>query len=431
MKIGKIRINMIEDESYYDKENAIANIGESIQAVTISYIYRELGIDVENIVKVDQCRVKEYDGESLIFPLRLPLSRANVDDFFPLNKCITPIFISLHLHDDIFEDREDLIQYFRKFEPIGCRDEQSCSFFLKHGIEAYIMGCYTLCLPKRIKVPEKGHPFIVDASKELLEFIPQDIKNKAILLSQAMPFEEYPITHHEDERLEGVAKCYLQRYYAEADMVITSRLHAAAPCMAMGIPVILASNNIDFRYAWIDKYLKLYQESEYSEINWNPSIPADLDNVRKLLMKFFSDSISKGIPARDCLRELDRFYRDRNKTEYYLCFRKRLEKLKQRYPNNMKFTYAIWGAGCHSVFAYNLMQEMFPNASLQVIVDKYKKGRMYGVPIISREQLDDYHIDHVCITTHPGLNEAIQWCDMHFKEDSNCRYTIITSQQKS
>ena len=37
MKIGKIRINMIEDESYYDKENAIANIGESIQAVTISY----------------------------------------------------------------------------------------------------------------------------------------------------------------------------------------------------------------------------------------------------------------------------------------------------------------------------------------------------------------------------------------------------------
>ena len=69
--------------------------------------------------------------------------------------------------------------------------------------------------------------------------------------------------------------------------------------------------------------------------------------------------------------------------------------------------------------------------SFNKIVDKYKKGRMYGVPIISREQLDDYHIDHVCITTHPGLNEAIQWCDMHFKEDSNCRYTIITSQQKS
>ena len=101
MKIGKIRINMIEDKSYYDKENAIANIGESIQAVTISYIYRELGIDVENIVKVDQCRVKEYDGESLIFPLRLPLSRANVDDFFPLNKCITPI-LSVYIYMTIY-----------------------------------------------------------------------------------------------------------------------------------------------------------------------------------------------------------------------------------------------------------------------------------------------------------------------------------------
>lgn len=431
MKIGKIRINMIEDESYYDKENAIANIGESIQAVTISYIYRELGIDIDNIIKVDQCKLKEYNGEPLIFPLRLPLSRANVDAFLPLNQCITPIFISLHLHDDIFEDREDLVEYFRKFEPIGCRDEQSCFFFRKHGIEAYIMGCYTLCLPKRRKDLENGHPFIVDASKELLEVIPPNILNRATLLSHAMPFEEYPVTHHEDERLEDVAKCYLRRYYNEADLVITSRLHAAAPCMAMGIPVILASNNIDFRYAWIDKYLKLYQESEYSEIDWKPSVPTDLVYAKKLLMKFFSDSILKGIPARDCLKELDGFYRNRNKTMYYLCFRKRLEKLKQRYPDNMKFTYAIWGAGCHSVFAYNLMQEMFPNASLQVIVDKYKKGSLYGVPIVSREQLYNYHLDHVCITTNPGLKEAIQWCDMYFKKDANCRYTIMTSQQKS
>lgn len=433
MKVGKIRINMIRNASFIDKENAFANIGESIQAVTMSYIYERLGLKEEDIVKVGQCDLKSYNGEPLIFPLRLPLSRENVDDYLPLNECIRPIFMSLHLHDDIFGEREDLVQYFKRYEPIGCRDEQSCNYFRQHGIEAYIMGCYTICLPDRENFSMKGKPFLVDVSPELQKYIPQSVKEEAVFLSQAVPFEEYPVTVREDERLTELAAKYLQRYREEAGFVVTSRLHVASPCIAMGIPVILASNNIDFRYAWIDKYLKLYQEDEYQEINWIPDLPDPLivHKAKDLMFHFIAESIQAQRPVRKYLQEFDLFYRDRKRTSYYKCFRNRLKHLENQFTSQDSFSYGIWGAGCHAIFAHDLMNELFPKAKLRVVIDKYKSGNMFGVPIIRGNDIDQYDIQHICITTNPGLREAVAKCEELWGLEAADKYTIITSQQKS
>lgn len=128
MKIGKLRISIVRNKSFVDRNNAFANIGESIQAVTMAYIYRECGVDERDIIKIDQCEIKQYQGEEIVLPLRLPLSRDNYDEYFPLPKSIHPVFISLHLHDDIFQGRPDIVEYFKAYEPIGCRDEISCSF---------------------------------------------------------------------------------------------------------------------------------------------------------------------------------------------------------------------------------------------------------------------------------------------------------------
>ena len=54
--------------------------------------------------------------------------------------------------DYISENQEYEEIIFKKYEPIGCRDEYSCNYFRKHGIESYIMGCYTLCLPERDEI---------------------------------------------------------------------------------------------------------------------------------------------------------------------------------------------------------------------------------------------------------------------------------------
>lgn len=428
MKVGQLRINMIRNEAYVDAENAYANIGESIQAVAISHVYRELNISDEDIIFIDQCEIKNYSGEPVVLPLRLPISSDTVDEYFPLPKQIHPIFMSLHLHDDIFYGRQDLVNYFRSYQPIGCRDEYTCNYFRKYGIESYIMGCYTLCLPKREKGATKKI-FVVDGSKELVDAIPDNIKKECTFISHATQFAVYPITHEEDARLVDTAKCFLDRYAKEAKLVITSRIHAAAPCIALGIPVILATNNADFRYAWIDKFIPIYQEEDYAHINWYPQVP-NIEAVHNLLLGFFKMAVNNQRPDRDILKRLDVLYRDRNKTEYYKSFRNRLVPLKTKFSKNQQFSYAIWGAGCHAMFAHDLMEDMYPNATLKVVVDKYKSGDIFGVPIIKGDKLRDWNIDHVCITTNPGKEEALAECEKLAPGNKEF-YTVITSQQKS
>lgn len=430
MKIGKIRINMLKDESYKDSANAYANIGESIQAATIAYIYKCLNVKDEDIVKVSQCDIKEYSGEKIIFPLRLPLSKSDVDKYFPLPENIQPVFLSLHTHDDIFEGRKDLVAYFKKYEPIGCRDEITCNIFRKSGIEAYIMGCYTLCLPERNSNIMSSKTYLVDVSEELMEYIPEKLKENSKSLTHAVPFLEYPITCEEDERLVNLAEAYMDEYREEATLIITSRLHAAAPCMAMGIPVVLASNNVDFRYAWIDKFTECYQLEDYSHINWNVS-KVDVSEARELLMKFFEYALKNGKPCKSALVELDKLYRNRKKTEYYKSFKKELKKIEINLENT-KFNYMIWGAGAHALFAYELMSEMYPRATLCAVIDKYKTGVMFGkIPIIKQEDICNYEFEHICITTNPGKYEALDECKKLWGECAEKHYSLVLSQQKS
>ena len=256
-KIGKLRISIVKNDSFINPKYAKANIGESIQSVAMQLIYDLCGVVEEDIVRINQCDVKKYQNKEIILPLRLPLSSDNIDEFLPLDKCVHPFFISLHLHDDVFVGRPDLVEYFKKYEPIGCRDEMSCDFFRRHDIESYIMGCYTLVFSCRGE-GEYERVFVVDASEELKENIPKQLLNEAVFMSHAVPYWEYPITVEEDQRLENLAKKRLKDYRENGSLVITSRIHVAAPCVAMGVPVILATDNADFRYAWIDKFIPLH-----------------------------------------------------------------------------------------------------------------------------------------------------------------------------
>lgn len=429
MKIGKLRISAVRNKSFEDKRYAVANVGESIQSVIMGQIYEKCGVKKEDIVKINQCDVKKYRGEEITLPLRLPLSKENVDDYLPLDPSISPYFISLHLHDDIFENRPDLVEYFLKYQPVGCRDEVSCEYFRVHGIESYIMGCYTLMFPQRENEGSQNKVICVDISKALEEAIPNDIKGNAVRKTHAVPYLEYPVSAKEDDRLEKLADGYVNFYKDQARLVVTSRLHAAAPCIAMGIPVILASDNVDFRYAWIDRFLPIYQAGDYDHIQWNPD-KVDTTLVKKELFEIFDGIINhESMPVRS-LQKLDEYYRSRNKTEYYKWFRCKLAGLGRQYQKE-NFSYAIWGAGNHSLFVYELMREMYPEATLLAVVDKYKTGTKFGVPIIRGDELARYNVQHVCISTKPGTPEAIEECGKIYGKERNLHYTIVTSQQES
>lgn len=136
--------------------------------------------------------------------------------------------------------------YYKKHEPIGCRDWKTVRLFQSMGVEAYYSGCLTLTLPAR-KVDKTDQILLVDPFYKL----PEDLREKYI--NQLIPRKEEKnivrIDQH-DSRIMSVQERFdeadrmLDRY-AAAKLVFTSRIHCALPCLALGTPVYFLDSGFE------------------------------------------------------------------------------------------------------------------------------------------------------------------------------------------
>ena len=161
---------------------------------------------------------------------------------------------------------EKRVAYLRKHQPIGCRDQFTVDTLIAKGIDAYFTGCLTLTLDTyKVDDSERGDEiYIVDplynyptAKKITVDFkeFLRSIKNKRVfqickknkhlnqmiekdLLESAIYIEQEPPANiYNDEEKFKLAEELLHKY-ARAKLVITSRIHCALPCLALGTPVI-------------------------------------------------------------------------------------------------------------------------------------------------------------------------------------------------
>lgn len=430
MNFGRYKMNYIVNDSFYEKENAIANLGDSIQSLVMDYIYEKIGVPKSDIRYIKRDFASEYNGDEVSLALYtefVPYSvkrRLTVSDKIKVKGISSAVF-----YEDFAELNKacpNCYDMLKSLEPIGARDESTCNYLRSSGIQSYLMGCFTVCFPKRDITPKEGKIFFVDTPNELEEYVPEDIKRNREFLSQATQILKYPVDEEENTRLENEAALLLRRYAEEAKLVVTGRLHAAVPCVAMGIPVIFVCRNIDNRFGWVEKFFHPYQSGEYDKIDWNPKV-VDIEDLKRHMLSYFK-KIIYGESAEDELIWMDSYYRDREKVPTFLQFRKMLAELDGLYGENNSFRYAIWGAGFHCKYAYTLISEMYPNAKLVAITDKYRTGGFHGTQIVNRDELDKIEFDHLVITTVPGKTEAIEWVNIHRPK---CKYTLIISQQKS
>mgnify|MGYP005888622873 CR=1 FL=1 len=428
-KYGRYMMSFIDNDVFKDNNNAIANIGDNIQGLVIDLIYRQLKISEKDIVYIKRDFAQEYDGEEAKIVFCSEFSKDNVDKRLNLsNKINIKAIASAVFYDDIktlSEKYPKIYNILKKHEPIGCRDEKTTEYLRSEGIKAYLMGCFTILLPKRDKTPNKKKCFLVDIPVELEKYIPNEIRKYSEYLSHEVKFSKYPIDDNENKAMDEIAKRILERYKNEATLIVTGRLHVAVPCLAMGIPVILACNNLDFRFGWIEKFIRPYQLGEYEKINWKPN-SVDMEEVKTVMLRYF-DQVLHNNSGKNELIWLDNYYRNRNKVKPYKIFREKIMDIFHGEPDK-KFNYVIWGAGYHCRYAYEIISDIYPNANLVAVVDKYKIGNFKKRPIIRSENLFNIDFDHLFITTVPGTEEAISWIEK-FKPIIN--YTLITSQHKS
>ncbi len=288
--------------------NQYGNLGDWYQSFAVRNLYDSF-IDDDDIKYIYRTDISSYRGEKTRLMLQGCFLHLKGAPVFPVSKDIDPCFFGFHCLS--VKDRK-FIKKLPSDTVIGCRDEATFNLVKKLGKKAFISGCITVTLDKREKEPENGKVFLVDAPDEILPFIPDELRGKTEYVSQSFRLENSLSDGETHEALMKKAKETLSRYKDEASLVITSRLHVASPCTAMGIPVILVRKYFDERYSWIEKYLPLYTPDRFSSIDWNVKAP-DIEKEKELIRETAKAAVLKSSDFELLADRLHEFYLDRER----------------------------------------------------------------------------------------------------------------------
>ena len=269
-----------------------ANIGDNMQSIAVRLLLQRLGVPAEDIVSVNRDTLRDYAGP----PVAVVMNGVFLDWSFPLPENVRPIFIGFNTNEQTIAKFRD---FFAKNEPIGCRDRATADLFLEHRIQAHVTGCLTLSIPPRTRAPQAGKVLAIyggvynsgvgEFPASVLKGMPSEYFDSLQFVSQRIPCMDYPLSAARCLEIEKYTKNLLDYYAANAKLAITPLHHAATPCMALGIPVILCRKAFDPRFSYLAELLPIYTTDSFHTIDWNPS-PIDVEPIRRRLEQLVRDS---------------------------------------------------------------------------------------------------------------------------------------------
>lgn len=186
---------------------------------------------------------------------------------FPPSKYIYPLCISMHITDYTTETTgtplyDEFVEgiggdYLRAYGPVGARDMVTKKVLKDKNIPSYFSGCITLTLPKRkMKKISKPYILLVDlddrVERKIIDSVDEtrfEVKVVSNIRSKKRTEEE--MDDWEFRKNEAIE---LLDLYQNASCVITKRLHASLPCLAMEVPVFCVIDRdirFDPYYDWL------------------------------------------------------------------------------------------------------------------------------------------------------------------------------------
>ncbi|WP_243317510.1 polysaccharide pyruvyl transferase family protein [Geothrix paludis] len=244
----------------YHHPSTTYNLGDYIQSLAA----KQFLPSVDRLINREE--LGAYSGDPIAMILNGWFTH-NHQNWIP-SKTIQPLFTSFHINSSAAAGilSHTGIAYLKEHQPIGCRDHHTRDLLQSVGIEAYFSGCLTLTLDSYRGNPSERTEeiYLVDpffslptlascfsSPRSLVRHILQgDLPRLGLgqrLLDRIFPatfLASSRVLHHvlpaakttQEDRFT-LAETYLSRY-AKARLVITSRIHAALPCLALGTPVI-------------------------------------------------------------------------------------------------------------------------------------------------------------------------------------------------
>lgn len=229
------------------------NIGDDIQTYAASRFLPNVDYYIER-EEISDFRSKDDEPVAVIMNAWWMWKKYN----WPPSRDIIPNLTSMHFTNwtdknwgtPITYEIMDGIgkKYFNSYGPVGARDYGTMEELKKHNIKTYFSGCLTLTLPKQKKIKKDvEYICLVDVDDLVINKISDEINNKNLNI-------EIKIMHHDiitdkdrnswKKRMKNVED--LLTIYQNAKCVVTSRLHAALPCLAMETPVVIVRKGGDY-----------------------------------------------------------------------------------------------------------------------------------------------------------------------------------------
>lgn len=382
------------------------NLGDPIQSYAVKLLYREMGIAEEDIIPVPRYDLRNYDGEECICTINTCTTYEELaydSEFMPPSKKIHPLVTSIHLHRDIPEDE---LEFYRSCPSVGCRDEATARNLAALGIRTYLSGCLTITLPRRTEEQsaKANTVYLIDVQKEFRNIIPDSIKSEAVELSSIHRFK---ITHGSNrmttEEALGFHRLGEERVALLRDtakLVITSRLHAAAPCLAMGIPVILTKH--DDRFGFIDRFVTSCTDWHADKINWSPG-PVEMEREKTIIKRDFFNRVR----AMESAIELQKMWESKKPLSTFAYEPQSVSAIENVNFRSADFKYAILGVISNA--AYYVVADIrkkYPEAKLVCGIDSFVKRDFCGVKVITPAEIAGLPKDVIVITSVPAAFES-------------------------
>ena len=246
----------------------LGNIGDDIQSYAMERFLPHVDYLIDR-EKMDSFYTKTGEKVAVIFGgwyLHKPLN-------WPPSPFLKVLPISIHFNkvlnvtDDDFNGVINIMddydgEWLKKVSPIGCRDEGTLKLLESFDIPAYLSGCITLTLkPFKIPPPREQKIILTDVPESVINFVKAHTKKEIVIISHAkkelipfLPQKTSILRMTWTQRHDLVEQ--LLKFYQGASLVVTSRLHAALPCLALGTPVLLVNNKqSDYRFSTFIPYL--------------------------------------------------------------------------------------------------------------------------------------------------------------------------------
>lgn len=349
------------------KNSYCINIGDAMQILSVLNLYRNMGIDEDEVIRVNYFDLQTYNGEEVVLPICFPFygynSKNKVTCFSPK---ITPIFLSLSLFDTNLD--EDEVDYLKKYEPIGCRDAFTAEGLNKKGIKTYLNGCMTLTLDTIQKERQGTDVICVDVPDNFYQYIPSGLKSK--IQKRTHIFKDVK------NDTDVCARELLEGYADQAKLVITSRLHTAVPCFAVGIPVIFIHSEYSYRFSWLEDMIHVYLPNEWNQIDWNGSCMKKNQcvlRIRQLMLDIAQERLLHQTIPYDTISALQSLYESRNKRKYTRGpYDISIKYINESWKRDAAIKYAVWGVSQLASALIDYISTNYPSARLVSVIDASK-----------------------------------------------------------